>query len=796
MYRYGLDGYSYSQGWAKNNAALLQKIISNRSITLEIRSANDHTKKGSVTIPVGDCPIYRFPDVPFLSGFNNLRDKALNGIVVHNKDPYTDEWVYSIVCRSNIDAKFESLDYKFDPYGAAEFCEKKSGFITDNTPFAGIVLGMSIGAPFSLLLQPNYTPNILSEAKDQESHPLFQSLINYSETVTGQDDIDKINKIYEKLIQTIKDNQPGAYNYSMKQSLDAREGVCAHKAAILGIMLSHAGFYVYNVWSANVNMSHVWVRVETSQGIFDLDPEVYKTFVLLQPRIVGESQMVTLKQSSTTPKNNTLERVSFSEPETTFPPRVQGKYCSELGVCSNFNGTAQIWKDSDFFWVTSDVGANEYDFIFVPDTDLNNTGADVAFSSLMFGNNINFYPVYDESEERNYLVGVTSAGDKKMIIMITSDFSLTQQEVIPKLSQISYGDESNYSVEQYVNGVYSGLVPGVGNVLYPPEEPNLFGDGKCDPGEDHYSSPNDCKLNLTCDYGYIMGKYICVKANEKGNGVFEPQNDEACDDGYESENCTLDGQIKNKYTDSFEISDTNLDSLIRKAIKQIANKIEEKRSDMMSQSDLVIDAEFNSFTYKITYSDSNTVTAKFDYSFNTFGAYFCDENWGCTQWSTCSNLNQTRSCTDNSQCVNPRNAPQTTQSCFISCIDSDNGFSPFTKSSTTNGTMRDVTSPTGFTDISGEETCFDSTHVLESYCVYDAAQKTNLIAQRQQLCLNGCSEGECNYLELCVPLPAGTTRCSFDGEAIWSQTCTRSKWVNTTKCLDNNCINGSCIPTQ
>jgi len=49
---------------------------------------------------------------------------------------------------------------------------------------------------------------------------------------------------------------------------------------------------------------------------------------------------------------------------------------------------------------------------------------------------------------------------------------------------------------------------------------------------------------------------------------------------------------------------------------------------------------------------------------------------------------------------------------------------------------------------------------------------------------------------LCVPLPAGTTRCSFDGEAIWSQTCTRSKWVNTTKCLDNNCINGSCIPTQ
>jgi hypothetical protein len=43
----------------------------------------------------------------------------------------------------------------------------------------------------------------------------------------------------------------------------------------------------------------------------------------------------------------------------------------------------------------------------------------------------------------------------------------------------------------------------------------------------------------------------------------------------------------------------------------------------------------------------------------------CEENWTCTEWSSCVNETQTRNCTDLNNCNTNNNKPITSQTCFI-----------------------------------------------------------------------------------------------------------------------------------
>jgi PGF-pre-PGF domain-containing protein len=48
----------------------------------------------------------------------------------------------------------------------------------------------------------------------------------------------------------------------------------------------------------------------------------------------------------------------------------------------------------------------------------------------------------------------------------------------------------------------------------------------------------------------------------------------------------------------------------------------------------------------------------------------CSENWQCSAWGTCTNNQQTRTCTDSSNCGTELNMPAQTQACGTACTES------------------------------------------------------------------------------------------------------------------------------
>ncbi len=68
----------------------------------------------------------------------------------------------------------------------------------------------------------------------------------------------------------------------------------------------------------------------------------------------------------------------------------------------------------------------------------------------------------------------------------------------------------------------------------------------------------------------------------------------------------------------------------------------------------------------------------------------CNENWNCTEWTTCSDSQQTRTCTDQNSCGTTYNKPSTSQTCT---------------SSSTGGTSggEAASGPAGSTEVSSEE---------------------------------------------------------------------------------------------
>jgi hypothetical protein len=52
----------------------------------------------------------------------------------------------------------------------------------------------------------------------------------------------------------------------------------------------------------------------------------------------------------------------------------------------------------------------------------------------------------------------------------------------------------------------------------------------------------------------------------------------------------------------------------------------------------------------------------------SFDSSVCVESWTCSSWSSCSNNQQTRTCTDSNKCGTTTNKPYTTQTC-TSCTE-------------------------------------------------------------------------------------------------------------------------------
>ena len=133
----------------------------------------------------------------------------------------------------------------------------------------------------------------------------------------------------------------------------------------------------------------------------------------------------------------------------------------------------------------------------------------------------------------------------------------------------------------------------------------------------------------------------------------------------------------------------------------------------------------------------------------------CTPSWSCTSWSTCSNGQQTRTCSDNNNCGTTSGKPATSQSCTNTpvcgngicesgetssscpsdcqtievnrtCIDKDNGLNYYSKAQVINSsfTLFDV--------------CSNSNNLNEAYC-----GDLGYIAVQNYACPNGCLNGAC-----------------------------------------------------
>jgi len=108
----------------------------------------------------------------------------------------------------------------------------------------------------------------------------------------------------------------------------------------------------------------------------------------------------------------------------------------------------------------------------------------------------------------------------------------------------------------------------------------------------------------------------------------------------------------------------------------------------------------------------------------------CVPNWQCAAWSVCVNNQQTRTCTDRNFCGITTGKPAESQSCVMTCSDTDNGLSYYTKGTTT-GTGAWNRAYGSYVD-----SCSDN--ILTEYlCV------NNWVSRVNYLCEYGCENGAC-----------------------------------------------------
>jgi len=134
---------------------------------------------------------------------------------------------------------------------------------------------------------------------------------------------------------------------------------------------------------------------------------------------------------------------------------------------------------------------------------------------------------------------------------------------------------------------------------------------------------------------------------------------------------------------------------------------------------------------KIDYSDAN-------FSISTTSS--CTPNWQCSDWSTCKNNQQTKTCTDANNCGVLTDRPALSQSCIDvppseNCTDSDSGLDYNHKGSITVNTKYG-------TKIGRTDACAGSnnTYVTEYYC--DATSSSGY-GYEYYNCQYGCLDGSC-----------------------------------------------------
>ncbi|MDO8741507.1 MAG: CARDB domain-containing protein [Candidatus Woesearchaeota archaeon] len=114
----------------------------------------------------------------------------------------------------------------------------------------------------------------------------------------------------------------------------------------------------------------------------------------------------------------------------------------------------------------------------------------------------------------------------------------------------------------------------------------------------------------------------------------------------------------------------------------------------------------------------------------------CTESWSCSEWSSCVNNQQTRTCTDANNCGTTANKPATTQSCTSAqlCTDSDNG-----RDYNSRGTVYGFCYDCSIVGIgSNSDGCIDTNNLMEFYCI----NSTGWVRETVN-CQYTCKDGAC-----------------------------------------------------
>ena len=144
----------------------------------------------------------------------------------------------------------------------------------------------------------------------------------------------------------------------------------------------------------------------------------------------------------------------------------------------------------------------------------------------------------------------------------------------------------------------------------------------------------------------------------------------------------------------------------------------------------------------------HTNSQVFDTSDNYFTIVMpvCNQNWTCTAWSTCTNSQQTRTCSDSNNCGITTEKPAESQACMINCTDTDNGKDYFTKGIVVDSSPMAIAifgAPKTLTDL-----CYTADkRIFEYYC--DAA--LGYSQGEWHDCPYGCSNGACNMTASLAP---------------------------------------------
>jgi len=195
----------------------------------------------------------------------------------------------------------------------------------------------------------------------------------------------------------------------------------------------------------------------------------------------------------------------------------------------------------------------------------------------------------------------------------------------------------------------------------------------------------------------------------------------------------------------------------------------------------------------------------------------CIENWACSSWTTCSNSQQSRTCTDTNNCGSIISKPALTQSCTTQqgtaqiCVDGD-GLSITTKRyvnvsicQTYNGNIVSCNTSVSF----DTDYCASTQSVREYFCQNNASNSTIVNCPLDLICSDGAcapntlitptctdSDGGYNIYVRGSSIDAtGANRTDFCGSNVLLEyycDITNTTQGNTTVC-PNGCYDGACV---